>query len=58
MDHDIPFKHLYQTEIFNIVPACNTCNSSKNDRLPILEMFNRVLNRNKKLALRKDYTDE
>ena len=58
MDHVIPFNYLYQTEIFNIVPACNTCNSSKNDRLPTLEIFERVIERNKKLSLRKDYTGE
>ncbi len=58
MDHVIPFNYLYQTEIFNIVPACNTCNSSKNDRLPTPEIFNKVISRNNKLNLRKDYTDE
>jgi hypothetical protein len=58
MDHVIPFNYLYQTEIFNIVPACNICNSSKNDRLPTLEIFERVVERNKKLSLRTDYTDE
>src|SRR5690606_31184254 len=57
MDHVIPFNYLYQTEIFNIVPACNTCNSSKSDRLPTLEIFERVIERNKKLSLRRDYTD-
>jgi 5-methylcytosine-specific restriction endonuclease McrA len=58
MDHVIQFNYLYQTEIFNIVPACNSCNSSKNDRLPITEIFERVIERNKKLILRKDYTNE
>lgn len=58
MDHVIPFNYLYQTEIFNIVLACNTCNSSKNDRLPTLEIFERVIERNKKLISRRDYTDE
>ena len=58
MDHVIPFNYLYQTEIFNIVPACSTCNSSKNDRLPTIEIFERVIERNKKLSLRRDYTDE
>lgn len=58
MDHVIPFNYLYQTEIFNIVPSCNTCNSSKNDRLPTLEVLERVIERNKKLILRRDYTDE
>jgi 5-methylcytosine-specific restriction endonuclease McrA len=43
MDHVIPFNYIYQTEIFNIVPACNTCNSSKNDKLPTLEIFENVI---------------
>ena len=29
MDHVIPFNFLFQTEIFNIVPACKGCNSTK-----------------------------
>ena len=58
MDHVIPFNYLYQTEICNIGPACTSCNSSKNDRLPTLEVFDRVISRNKKLSLRKDYADE
>ena len=58
MDHVIPFNYVYQTEIFNIVPVCNTCKSSKNDRLPTLKIFEREVERNKKLSLRRDYTDE
>ncbi|ALI37230.1 hypothetical protein NMY3_03043 [Candidatus Nitrosocosmicus oleophilus] len=58
MDHVIPFNYLYQTEIFNIVPACIACNSSKNDRLPIQEIFERVKNRNDRLVIRKDYNHE
>lgn len=58
MDHVIPFNYIYQTEIFNIVPACTACNSSKNDRLPTQELFERVKNRNSNLILRKDYNPE
>lgn len=58
MDHVIPFNYLYQTEIFNIVPACNICNSSKNDRLPIQDIFDKVKIRNRTLNLRKDYSEE
>lgn len=58
MDHVIPFNYLYQTEIFNIVPACNLCNSSKNDRLPIQDIFDKVKIRNRTLHLRKDYSEE
>ena len=58
MDHVIPFNYLYQTEIFNIVPACNSCNSSKNDRLPIQVIFEKVKIRNRSLNLRKDYSEQ
>lgn len=58
MDHAIPFNYIYQTEIFNIVPACVTCNSSKNDRLPTMEIFEEIKIRNNKLDLRKDYSNE
>jgi hypothetical protein len=58
MDHVIPFNFIYQTEIFNIVPACIKCNSKKSDRLPTLEIFNRVKERNRRLKLSEDYTED
>jgi 5-methylcytosine-specific restriction endonuclease McrA len=58
MDHVISFNFVYQTEIFNIVPACSSCNSKKSDRLPTQEIFNNVKERNRNLTLRKDYTED
>jgi hypothetical protein len=58
MDHVIPFNFIYQTEIFNIIPACINCNSRKSDRLPTQEIFNRVKERNSKFTLRGDYTED
>jgi 5-methylcytosine-specific restriction endonuclease McrA len=58
MDHVIPFNFIFQTEIFNIVPACLDCNSKKSDRLPTQEIFNKVKQRNRQLALRQDYTED
>ena len=58
MDHVVPFNFIYQTEIFNIVPACINCNSKKSDRLPTQEIFDRVKDRNNKLRLRNDYTKD
>lgn len=61
-DHVIPFNYIYQTELFNIVAACSKCNSSKNDRLPSGDLFERVKDRNKKLysqrLIQEDYNDE
>ena len=47
-----------QTELFNVVPACQECNSNKSDRLPIQAIFEMVKERNKKLLLQDDYTDD
>jgi hypothetical protein len=58
MDHVIPFNFICQTEVFNVVPACINCNSRKSDRLPTQEIFNRVIERNRKLTLREDYTED
>jgi 5-methylcytosine-specific restriction endonuclease McrA len=57
MDHMIPFNFIYQTEVFNVVPACINCNSRKSDRLATQEIFNRVIERNRKLTLREGYKD-
>ena len=32
-DHFLPWNYLFQTEQYNMVPACQRCNSSKNERL-------------------------
>jgi hypothetical protein len=58
MDHVIPFNFIYQTEIFNIVPSCNNCNSRKSDILPIQEIFDKVKERNRRLTLSADYTED
>ena len=58
MDHVVPFNFIYQTEIFNIVPSCINCNSKKLDRLPTQKIFDEVKVRNKRLTLRKDYTED
>ena len=58
MDHVVPFNFIYQTEIFNIVPACINCNSKKSDRLPTQEIFSNVKERNRNLILRGDYTED
>ena len=57
-DHVIPFNYIFQTEIFNIVPACAQCNSIKSDKLPTKDFFNKVKDRNKTLKLRTDYTED
>ncbi len=55
-DHVIPFDYIYQTDLFNMVPACTSCNGSKSNRLSTREFFNKVLERNKKIKELKDYS--
>jgi hypothetical protein len=58
IDHIIPFDYLFSTELFNLAPACARCNSKKLNRLPTKEIFDRVLERNKKLVIVNDYDPE
>lgn len=48
-EHFLPWNFIFQTENFNIVAACKTCNSSKNDRLPDYRYLEKIIARNKKL---------
>jgi len=48
-EHVIPWNYIYDTKSFNIVGACTSCNSMKNDKLPRQEIFERVLERNRLL---------
>jgi hypothetical protein len=58
IDHVIPFDYLFSTELYNSVPACANCNSQKLNRLPTEEIFAKVLERNKKLAMPNCYDQE
>jgi len=48
-EHFIPWNYLFSTQNYNIVAACQTCNSSKNDRLPTTKYLDLLLSRNEKL---------
>ncbi len=48
-EHFLPWNFMFQTENFNIVPACTTCNSSKNDKLPHGKYLALLFGRNCKL---------
>lgn len=48
-EHFIPWNFIFDTQSFNIIAACRTCNSSKNDRLADLEYLEKILERNEKL---------
>ena len=60
-EHVIPFNFSPRQELHNSVPACVNCNSTKHDRLPNQDLFNRVLDRNKQFELKgyfKNYSEE
>ena len=48
-EHVIPWNYLYDTKPFNIVGACQSCNSAKNDSAPNKAFFDQVIVRNHRL---------
>lgn len=56
-DHFIPWNYIYTTEKHNMVPACITCNSSKNDKLPSKKFLKKIIQRNEKLELSEWYSE-
>lgn len=48
-EHFIAWNYLFDTQSFNIVAACTTCNSSKNDKLADEKYLQKILDRNKRL---------
>jgi 5-methylcytosine-specific restriction endonuclease McrA len=47
VDHFIPWSFVFEDRLWNLVPACRPCNSSKSDRLPDELMLQRLLMLNK-----------
>jgi len=48
-EHFIPWNYVFDTQNYNIVAACQACNSSKIDRLPGSKYLKKILERNEKL---------
>lgn len=48
-EHFIPWNFIFDTQNFNIIAACQMCNSSKNDKLADYEYLEKILDRNDKL---------
>ena len=52
IDHVVPFDYVLDTDLYNSVPACKTCNSQKSNKLPDYNThFADVLERNKQMNL-------
>lgn len=49
IDHVIPWSYLYSDDLWNLVFAHQTCNSSKSNVIPSEEMIQQLENRNKRL---------
>ena len=58
-DHVIPFDYVLSDELYNSVPSCQSCNSTKSNRLPDKVIFDKVIERNKTLTpeSRRDYLE-
>ena len=48
-EHFIPWNYIFDTQNYNIIAACQECNSSKNDRLADMKYLDLLLARNEKL---------
>jgi len=48
-EHFIPWNFIFDTQNYNIIAACQSCNSSKSDRLPGIKYLDMILDRNEKL---------
>lgn len=62
VDHVIPFNYVFATDPYNCTLACQQCNCTKSDRLPVREIFTKVLERNQTIIehIRKitDYSEK
>lgn len=47
VDHFIPWTFVFENRLWNLVPSCRPCNSSKADKLPDEQMLQRLLTLNK-----------
>jgi len=54
LDHMVPFDYVYSDDLWNLVPAHKTCNSTKNMRVGSEGMLERLTNRNRMLFRRGD----
>lgn len=54
VDHFIPWSFVQSDHIWNLVLACNKCNSSKSDKLPTRSYLEYIIDRNKALRDKKE----
>lgn len=49
IDHLIPYRKTHNNSIYNLVTSCNECNLSKSITTLNIEVYNRIIERNKNL---------
>ncbi|WP_100333590.1 HNH endonuclease [Bacillus alkalisoli] len=54
VDHFIPWSFVQSDNIWNLVLACNRCNSSKSDKLPEKQYLEFIIDRNQTLTEKKE----
>ena len=54
VDHVIPYNYVFSTDLYNCAMACQQCNCTKSDMLPHTDLFNGIIERNRKIG---DYLD-
>lgn len=54
VDHFIPWSFMKDDKLWNFVLACPSCNERKNDRLPPIELVNRIEQRNQDIVSNED----
>jgi len=57
-DHVIPFDFVLNDDLYNSVPTCKSCNSTKSNKLPEQEIFDAVILRNEEIINKPGYTKE
>ncbi|MDL4842462.1 HNH endonuclease [Aquibacillus rhizosphaerae] len=54
VDHFIPWSFVQSDHVWNLVLSCNTCNSSKSDKLPKRDFLEDIIERNNELIVKED----
>lgn len=54
VDHFIPWSFVQSDQLWNLVLSCNSCNSSKSDKLPEKSFLDNIIDRNKKLVVMEE----
>ena len=57
VDHFIPWSYMQNDQLWNFVLSCPTCNTSKNNKLPIERYLEAIIEQNKALMVKETLQD-